>query len=473
MKDEAGIETAGFTRRDVIKTASLASLATAFPGGLFAAGASERIRVGVIGCGGRGTDAAVELREASPDVVIAALGDVFPDQLEWSLGQLKQKLAGRPAHRHARDLLHRLRRLPEGPGRGRRHGDPRLPALLPPRAPRGRDPGGQARLHGEAGGRGPARRALRHRHVGARREQGAGHRRRHPAPPPGPLPRDHEARAGRRHRRARGRAVLLEHGRPLGRAGRAELGQPDRQEVVGHGVAGPQLALHGLGLGRPHRRAARPQPRRHELGLRRPPRQVHRHGRPRGADRPACTATSSTTSPSSTSTRTGPASSACAGRRRGRRRTSPSAWWARPASPTRTARTATSRGRSPTRTSKASPNPYVAGARRPHRQHQGRQAPERGAAGRGELPHRHHGPDERLHGARAELGLGDELLEARPHPAAHGARRTCRRSRSPSRARRRSSEASRPGRGEARARRRPRPAGYRQAAGSDFSKYGR
>ena len=62
--------------------------------------------------------------------------------------------------------------------------------------------------------------------------------------------------------------------------------EPDRQELVGHGVADPQLALHGLGLGRPHRRAARPQPRRHELGLRRPPRQVHRHGRPRGAHRP-------------------------------------------------------------------------------------------------------------------------------------------------------------------------------------------
>src|SRR5262249_8645071 len=32
----------------------------------------------------------------SPDVVVAALGDAFPDQLEWSLGQLKEKLpAGR------------------------------------------------------------------------------------------------------------------------------------------------------------------------------------------------------------------------------------------------------------------------------------------------------------------------------------------------------------------------------------------
>jgi myo-inositol 2-dehydrogenase / D-chiro-inositol 1-dehydrogenase len=93
MKDEATIATAGLSRREVLKTASLASLATAFPSGLFAAAASERIRVGVIGCGGRGTDAALNCATASPDIVIAALGDAFPDQLQWSLGQLKEKLA--------------------------------------------------------------------------------------------------------------------------------------------------------------------------------------------------------------------------------------------------------------------------------------------------------------------------------------------------------------------------------------------
>ena len=93
MEDETGTHTPGFTRRDVLKTASLASLASAFPGGLFAAGASERIRVGLVGCGGRGTEAALNCATASPDVVIAALGDAFPDQLKWSLGQLKEKLA--------------------------------------------------------------------------------------------------------------------------------------------------------------------------------------------------------------------------------------------------------------------------------------------------------------------------------------------------------------------------------------------
>jgi predicted dehydrogenase len=94
MKDEAATPSLDRSRRDVLKTASLASLATALSGpGLFAQGASERIRVGLIGCGGRGTDAALDCVTASPDVVIAALGDVFPDQLQWSLGHLKEKLA--------------------------------------------------------------------------------------------------------------------------------------------------------------------------------------------------------------------------------------------------------------------------------------------------------------------------------------------------------------------------------------------
>jgi predicted dehydrogenase len=95
VTDTRNQETAGLTRREVVKAASLASLATAFhaTGGIFAAYASERIRVGLIGCGGRGTGAAMDCIKASPDTVITALGDVFPDQLEWSLGQLKERFA--------------------------------------------------------------------------------------------------------------------------------------------------------------------------------------------------------------------------------------------------------------------------------------------------------------------------------------------------------------------------------------------
>jgi len=40
------------------------------------------IKVGLIGCGGRGTGAAIQALTADPDVVITAMGDVFADRLE-------------------------------------------------------------------------------------------------------------------------------------------------------------------------------------------------------------------------------------------------------------------------------------------------------------------------------------------------------------------------------------------------------
>jgi predicted dehydrogenase len=87
----------GITRREVLKATSMASLAAAFhaTGGAFAAYASEKIKVGVIGCGGRGTDAALNCAAASPDVVITAMGDLFPDMLEDSKKTLKGKLGER------------------------------------------------------------------------------------------------------------------------------------------------------------------------------------------------------------------------------------------------------------------------------------------------------------------------------------------------------------------------------------------
>ena len=49
-------------------------------GGLFAAG-EQRLRVGLVGCGGRGTGAAVQALQADPSVRLVALGDVFEDQV--------------------------------------------------------------------------------------------------------------------------------------------------------------------------------------------------------------------------------------------------------------------------------------------------------------------------------------------------------------------------------------------------------
>jgi predicted dehydrogenase len=81
------------TRRDFIKTISVASLAAVVSGsGVLRAAGSGKIRLGLIGCGGRGTGAAMDCVAASPDVVITSLGDLFPDMLAASLATLTQKL---------------------------------------------------------------------------------------------------------------------------------------------------------------------------------------------------------------------------------------------------------------------------------------------------------------------------------------------------------------------------------------------
>lgn len=50
----------------------------------------KRIKVGLVGCGGRGTGAAFQALEADADVEIVALADVFSDQLETALGTLQE-----------------------------------------------------------------------------------------------------------------------------------------------------------------------------------------------------------------------------------------------------------------------------------------------------------------------------------------------------------------------------------------------
>jgi predicted dehydrogenase len=54
-------------------------------------GASARLKVGVIGCGGRGTGAAVNILEASPDVQIVAIGDMFKDRTDSCRAELAKQ----------------------------------------------------------------------------------------------------------------------------------------------------------------------------------------------------------------------------------------------------------------------------------------------------------------------------------------------------------------------------------------------
>ena len=56
------------------------------------AGARSTLRVGVIGCGGRGTGAARDAVVSSEGVEIVAMGDLFEDRLDGSRQALEQEI---------------------------------------------------------------------------------------------------------------------------------------------------------------------------------------------------------------------------------------------------------------------------------------------------------------------------------------------------------------------------------------------
>jgi predicted dehydrogenase len=83
------------TRRDFLKT-STGLVAGATLAGTLAvpravhAGVSEKIRIGLIGCGNRGTGAAQNALAASPENLLVSIGDTFADFANGSLGQLRR-----------------------------------------------------------------------------------------------------------------------------------------------------------------------------------------------------------------------------------------------------------------------------------------------------------------------------------------------------------------------------------------------
>ncbi len=83
----ASSSTDAATRRDFLAGAAAATLATMTPH-VHAAG-SDIIRVGLIGCGGRGTGAAEQALRADKNTRLVAMGDMFADKLQKSLNQLK------------------------------------------------------------------------------------------------------------------------------------------------------------------------------------------------------------------------------------------------------------------------------------------------------------------------------------------------------------------------------------------------
>jgi myo-inositol 2-dehydrogenase / D-chiro-inositol 1-dehydrogenase len=74
-----------------IATTLPGSLACSLPASMAHTGADTTLKVGLIGCGGRGTGAATNALRADPNVKLWAMGDSFVDQLNSSLGSLKSQ----------------------------------------------------------------------------------------------------------------------------------------------------------------------------------------------------------------------------------------------------------------------------------------------------------------------------------------------------------------------------------------------
>ncbi len=83
------------SRREFLKTSTGVAVGTAIAATMAIprsvhAGVSETMKIGLVGCGGRGTGAAQNALNASPDNVLVAVADTFPDFAKTSLGTLKR-----------------------------------------------------------------------------------------------------------------------------------------------------------------------------------------------------------------------------------------------------------------------------------------------------------------------------------------------------------------------------------------------
>ena len=91
-KDSIVPASTGPSRREFLKTQATAATAAAalLATGNYAYGdGSSKLRVGLIGCGGRGTGAAAQALAADPGAVLVAMGDVVKEKIDGSLAAIK------------------------------------------------------------------------------------------------------------------------------------------------------------------------------------------------------------------------------------------------------------------------------------------------------------------------------------------------------------------------------------------------
>ena len=81
-----------FSRRSFVKSAAAATAVTsAFPGFVVGAKNDKPIKVGVVGCGGRGSGAAENALDADKKVKVVALADIYEDKINGCRDRLKKR----------------------------------------------------------------------------------------------------------------------------------------------------------------------------------------------------------------------------------------------------------------------------------------------------------------------------------------------------------------------------------------------
>ncbi|HTT65979.1 MAG TPA: Gfo/Idh/MocA family oxidoreductase [Bryobacteraceae bacterium] len=81
------------SRRSFLKTSTAAGAAatvfTIIRPELVRGAGNEKLKAGLVGCGGRGTEAAQQFLHGNENVELVAMGDIFEDHLEKSLGEIR------------------------------------------------------------------------------------------------------------------------------------------------------------------------------------------------------------------------------------------------------------------------------------------------------------------------------------------------------------------------------------------------
>ncbi|HPK00624.1 MAG TPA: gfo/Idh/MocA family oxidoreductase, partial [Candidatus Hydrogenedentes bacterium] len=76
------------SRREFAKASAAAISTFAVLRGASAQGSSEVLKVGLLGCGSRGTGALTQMLQGNDNVKVIALADVFPDKVERTRTQI-------------------------------------------------------------------------------------------------------------------------------------------------------------------------------------------------------------------------------------------------------------------------------------------------------------------------------------------------------------------------------------------------